>query len=718
MDEYNPLKTKNKYLNTSTAVDDAEMNICRIVVVASLLAAARAGAEEPVFELPDLVVQSRGLDAARNAIAPSLGASRYEIDRETIQKLPQGESARLTDVLLQAPGVVQEAFGDLHVRGDHRNLQYRVNGVLLPEAISGFNQLFDARALRSVSLITGALPAQFGYRTAGVVDMQLRSGREEPGGSLGVYGGSFGTIQPGASYGGSAGPVEYFGSLSGLRSDRGFENPTPGPDGIHNRTNQIRGLVHTAMPVGDRSRISLIAGSMLSTYQVPNTPGLRPGFTAYGQSGFDSAGLRARQVQRNSFAILAGQHSLGDADLQLSAFIRRSSIRYRPDGLGDLLFDGAASAVGRESLSYGTQGDAAWRLHPDHTLRGGFFLSQDTTRSVTDSTVLPLDPFGNAFDAPFNLRESGRVRQTLFGVYLQDEWRIAERLTLNAGGRFDTVSGIVEASQFSPRANLVWTPDEVTTIALGYARYFTPPPAELVGTIDIARYRGTTLQPATRQADPVQAERAHYLNLGIRRRVTESLTLGIEAYGRTVEDMQDLGQFGRAYVFSPYNYRRGRVFGTELTADWRQGPWRLYGNLSISRSEGRGLVSNQYFWSPAELAQIGRKWVRTDHDQLLTGSAGGAYEAWQGGTVSASMVYGSGMRKGFANSEVMTPYVTVNLGLSQRLTLPDGGDWTLRFDVLNLFDRAYQLRDGTGIGVGAPQYGMRRGFFAGLSRAI
>ncbi|SDB43664.1 Outer membrane receptor proteins, mostly Fe transport [Belnapia rosea] len=718
MDEYNPLKTKNKYLNTSTAVDDAEMNICRIVVVASLLAAERAGAEEPVFELPDLVVQSRGLDAARNAIAPSLGASRYEIDRETIQKLPQGESARLTDVLLQAPGVVQEAFGDLHVRGDHRNLQYRVNGVLLPEAISGFNQLFDARALRSVSLITGALPAQFGYRTAGVVDMQLRSGREEPGGSLGVYGGSFGTIQPGASYGGSAGPVEYFGSLSGLRSDRGFENPTPGPDGIHNRTNQIRGLVHTAMPVGDRSRISLIAGSMLSTYQVPNTPGLQPGFTAYGQSAFDSAGLRARQVQRNSFAILAGQHSLGDADLQLSAFIRRSSIRYRPDGLGDLLFDGAASAVGRESLSYGTQGDAAWRLHPDHTLRGGFFLSQDTTRSVTDSTVLPLDPFGNAFDAPFNLRESGRVRQTLFGVYLQDEWRITERVTLNAGGRFDVVSGIVEASQFSPRANLVWTPDEVTTIALGYARYFTPPPAELVGTIDIARYRGTTLQPATRQADPVQAERAHYLNLGIRRRVTESLTLGIEAYGRMVEDMQDLGQFGRAYVFSPYNYRRGRVFGTELTADWRQGPWRLYGNLSISRSEGRGLVSNQYFWSPAELAQIGRKWVRTDHDQLLTGSAGGAYEAWQGGTVSASMVYGSGMRKGFANSEVMTPYVTVNLGLSQRLTLPDGGDWTLRFDVLNLFDRAYQLRDGTGIGVGAPQYGMRRGFFAGLSRAI
>ncbi|MFC7540452.1 hypothetical protein ACFQU2_14585 [Siccirubricoccus deserti] len=110
--------------------------------------------------------------------------------------------------------------------------------------------------------------------------------------------------------------------------------------------------------------------------------------------------------------------------------------------------------------------------------------------------------------------------------------------------------------------------------------------------------------------------------------------------------------------------------------------------------------------------------MRTDHDQLLTGSAGGAFEAWEGGTLSASLIYGSGMRKGFANSEVTTPYVTLNLGLAQRFTLPDGGAWTARLDLLNLFDRAYLLRDGTGIGVGAPQYGMRRGIFAGLSREI
>ncbi|MBC4018290.1 TonB-dependent receptor [Siccirubricoccus deserti] len=675
-------------------------------------------AQETAFELPAIVVQSRRFEEARNRIAPSLGASLYELDRAAITALPQGEAARLSDVLLQAPGVVQEAFGDLHVRGDHRNLQYRVNGVLLPEAISGFSQLFDARALRGVSLITGALPAQFGYRTAGIVDMTLRSGAEDRGGSASLYGGSFGTVQPGASYGGMLGPVEVFGAVSGLRSERGFENPTRGPVALHNETLQGRGLIHAALPLDDRTRLSLIAGSVVARYQVPNTPGLVPEFTAFGRSDFDSAALRAKQLQRSSFLILAGQHALGEADLQLSAFLRSSSVRYRPDGVGDVLFDGAASYVRRESLSFGTQADAAWRIAARHTLRGGLFLSQDTTRNATDSTVLPLDGAGGTVNAPFGISERGQARQQLFGLYLQDEWRLAEALTLNAGARFDSVSGIIEASQLSPRANLVWSPDEATTISFGYARYFTPPPAELLGPVDIRRYLGTTLQPATLRADPVRAERSHYFNLGLRHRVSESLTLGAEAYARAVEDMQDLGQFGRAYIFSPYNYRRGRVYGLELTADWRDGPWRLYGNLAIARSEGRGLVSNQYFWSAEELAQVERKWVRTDHDQLLTGSAGGAFEAWEGGTLSASLIYGSGMRKGFANSEVTTPYVTLNLGLAQRFTLPDGGAWTARLDLLNLFDRAYLLRDGTGIGVGAPQYGMRRGIFAGLSREI
>jgi outer membrane receptor protein involved in Fe transport len=671
-----------------------------------------------VTELPELVVRSRRFEEARGRIAPALGATTYEIDRATIEALPSGANAGLNQVLLQAPGVVQEAQGDLHVRGDHRNLQYRINGVTVPEAISGFGQLFDARGLSAVSLITGALPAQFGYRTAGIVDLRLRSGAQDPGGSIGLYGGSFGTFQPSLSYGGAIGGLEYYFTGSYLRSDRAFENPTPDRVALHNETRQARGLINLGYALDDTTRLAFIAGTNQSRYEIPNTRGIAAEYEVPGLGPFDSANLRARQWQRTSFAVAAVQHTREAFDAQISAFVRQTSISYQPDAVGDLLGSGVASRTIRRNLSVGTQADASYRLGEAHVLRGGFFVSSDVTRAALDSTVLPLDADGAVGGAPFVIAERGRIRTSLYGVYLQDEWRITDALTLNYGARFDVSQGPADGQQLSPRVNLVWRPTGSTTVALGYARYFTPPPAELLTAPALARYVGTTLEPEVSRASPVVPERSHYFNAGIRQRIGEELTLGLEAYYRTVRDMQDLGQFGRAYVFSPYNYEEGRVYGAELSATWRRDPLLLYANLTYGRSEGRGIRSNQYFFGAEELAYINRKFVRTDHEQTFTGSAGASWRAWEGGTLSATLVYGSGMRRGFANSESVTPYLTANLGVSQTLTLPDGGAWTARLDVINAFDRVYQLRDGTGIGVGAPQYGARRGFFVGLSRAL
>ncbi len=50
--------------------------------------------------------------------------------------------------------------------------------------------------------------------------------------------------------------------------------------------------------------------------------------------------------------------------------------------------------------------------------------------------------------------------------------------------------------------------------------------------------------------------------------------------------------------------------------------------------------------------------------------------------------------------------------------MPDGKPVTLRFDVVNVFDTVYELRDGSGIGVFAPQFGLRRGYFVGISKKL
>jgi len=75
------------------------------------------------------------LDEARNGLSPDTGSSIYRFGRKDIEALPFGDNTPLNQVLLQTPGMVQDSYGQLHVRGDHANLQYRINGVVIPESI-------------------------------------------------------------------------------------------------------------------------------------------------------------------------------------------------------------------------------------------------------------------------------------------------------------------------------------------------------------------------------------------------------------------------------------------------------------------------------------------------------------------------------------------------------------------------------------------------------
>ena len=126
--------------------------------------------------------------------------------------------------------------------------------------------------------------------------------------------------------------------------------------------------------------------------------------------------------------------------------------------------------------------------------------------------------------------------------------------------------------------------------------------------------------------------------------------------------------------------------------------------------------SNQDLFDPVELAYVATHYIYTDHDQTITASGGASY-TFRGTTLSTDLIYGSGLRNGFANTSTVSPYATVNLGLSREFEIvPGAKPTTLRFAVVNLLDHSYEIRDGSGIGVFAPQYGARRGFFAGVSQ--
>ncbi len=189
----------------------------------------------------EIVVTATRLNLARDSIQPQIGASTYTVTAAAIEALPGGENTNMNQVILQAPGAVQDSYGQLHIRGEHNGLQFRLNGVILPEGLSVFSQALSPRLAGSVELITGALPAEYGLRTAGIIDIKTKSGAQS-GGSVSIYGGSHGDVEPSIEYGGGDGTTNFFVSGSYKQNDLGIEFPDTRVDPLHDHTEQFNGF--------------------------------------------------------------------------------------------------------------------------------------------------------------------------------------------------------------------------------------------------------------------------------------------------------------------------------------------------------------------------------------------------------------------------------------------------------------------------------------------
>jgi outer membrane receptor protein involved in Fe transport len=730
-----------------------------------------------------LAAKGSVFDQARSNIYTTIGTTSDTISHDTIRDLPGGTNQSVEQVLQQFPGVSQDsaASGLLHVRNDHANVQYRINGVLLPDGVTGFGSIFDTSFVGSMSLVTGALPAEFGLRTVGLVDIKTRTDLFNNSGEVGVYGGSHGTITPTIEYGGTFGGncpttttpttpgyvkatpassdcfagVQYYFTGRYLQNTVGIENPTPSYNAIHDLTQQERGFAYMSAFVDPTTRISLISGTSVNNFQIPNVPGQPIGqngnvTNAFGVTSFNSALLNENQTETTQFNVLSLQKSVDGFDGQLSYFTRYNHLQYTPDPIGDLLINGIASNISRTSLTNGLQGDGSYQVNSAHTLRAGFSVSSEQAFVGNTSLVEPcMICDGSDNGNPIGITDNVSTTGLLMGVYVQDEWKVTNQFTINAGLRFDQMEEFVSANQFSPRLSFTYKPFENTTFHAGYARYFTPPELVEAAPANISLFNNTT-GALSGQSDPVLPERSHYFDAGVDQKIKfgcasdgkncSNLDLGVDAYYKIATDLLDNGLFGQALVLSAFNYARGYNEGIEFHAKYNSGNFQAYANVAVAQQRASDPVSNQYLFDNTtplatlggltELQYVQTHFIYTDHNQFVTASAGAIYQfcgrpailgemTWCGTKLSADMIYGSGLRNGDANIGTVPAYTQVNIGIKREFLLPnDPKPMTIRFDVVNLFDSVYEIRDGSGIGVFAPQFGPRRGFFLGLSKKI
>lgn len=657
----------------------------------------------------EIVITARRLDAARADIAPNLGASTFTLSNEAIERRPGGETTTVAQVMLQMPGVAQTGKGQISLRGSQGGIQYRINNVILPEGIDDLGEQLSPRLADKIQLMTGALPAQYGLQVGGVVNITTKNGLYGEGSQLELYGGGAGQIEPAVEIAGASGSTSYFATGSYLHDAVGLASPDGSRKPAHDRTDQFEGLTFLDHVIDDAARVSLVAGFSDERFQIPENPKVDLSDPAQVSPANPIDGGRLHQ--QDAYGALSYLRSEGASTLQFSVYGRLSHNAFRSGASTGVFQTGLGGETTEKGAALGVQAEGAFKLGAQHTLRAGGIASYNRLHSRIDGIAL-----SSAAPTPVPFASADRVHRDEASLFLQDEWKPTDSLTLNYGVRFDRISGFVDGNAVGPRASLAWSGPLGFTLHAGYARYLVAPSlfagahAQALAVASGGRSRGT--------GDPLQLERDNYYDVGLQRNFGE-FTVGLDAFWRDADDFLSESQDGSPLLAKPFNYHKARIRGAVFSATYAEGHLSAWANVAFTQARAKGLVSGQAYFSSAALAVIENSWVRPEGTQRLSGSAGAAYSLGALG-LSGELLYGSGQARSPRASGLqpssLPGYVQANLALTYRLDGLRGRPFDMRLDVINLTDRRYQISDDSKVGL--PQWGPRRGIFVGIEQSF
>ena len=660
----------------------------------------------------------------------------YSLSRKDVEILPRGNNNTVAEVLQTVPGVVYGALGQTHIRQDHANQQFRIDGVPIPEGVSStFTDVISPRMWERADIILGGMEAQYGNKTALVVDITSKSGTRPGFGSLQMFGGSNETVNPSFEYGGTVGEkFRYYVLNSFTSTNRGIEPPTAGHSVFHGQSERNQTYLRGDYQHDNRNSFSWVFLNAVAKYQIPTLPGLTTNLDTLpllqaqdpAYSPVASQAVDQNQKENSQYAHLIWRQDVDAANFfQLAGFWRSSYANFTTDPFNVLAYtpDAAepfsAADQKRTAYSLGTRLDHTWTPNTKHLVKSGFqfqYTNAGNRARFYDfarnpGTGLPVGPVLSQESANTNVQ----VREEF---WVQDQWSPNGRWTFNLGVRLDTVQGsFYNEGQLSPRIGATYKLNQSNVFHAYYGRLFTPPNVEQVAFAK-ANLQGSTAEPENPTGFKPRSERSHYFEIGSYHALNTWATLELTGYYKRSHYQSDAGQFGSTPLLNFFAFNWGYQAGIEGALKMQVTENLIArGNVAWGRCRGSGLQSGQYLLEQAEINDISSGGgVFCDHSQSMTSSAVASYKFREHTTFTGQMLYGSGLRAAEpgakTNSSHSPSWTTYNLSVSHIFLLPHKQKFLLGFDVVNLLDQKYLYNSGEGsIGLGVPHAGMPRSFF-------
>ena len=567
------------------------------------------------------------IDRHRTGSINRIGSESIE-DRSTA--LP-GRS--VVDLVNSQPGWLYEGNAVLHPRGSEYQTQFVVDGVPLTDNRSpSFGTEIEADDVQSMSIYTANIPAEYGRKLGGVVEViTAKDPRTGFHGKAVLAGGSFGTGDGYVSAQYTRRRDTFGVTADGAMTDR-FLNP-PVEQNYSNRATTGDFSARYERDFTDRDRLGLIVRHALSRFQVPN------------EQLQQAAGQRQDRGNFETMGILSYQHIftpnvLGDlrwmardaTDTLSSNALSTPIIAFQNRGFREEYFKGSVSA------HHGVQ---EWKV--------GFELDFASIHERFNDVITDASQFGPGTPATFSFLGRGRDREQ--SGFVQDLIRLG-KWTASAGLRWDHYQLLVNQNAVSPRLGLArYVPAADLVLHASYDRVFQTPAFENILLSSSAAV--AALNPNVLRL-PVKPSHGNYYEVGATKGFFGQVKLDVNYFRRYSSNAADDDLLLNTGVSFPIAFRKAAVYGAEGKLEIpRLG--KLSGFVSYSYMVGSTYlpVTGGLFLGDAAASALSRTTGRfwDTQDQRNTVRTRFRYALARRMWVAAGGEYGSGLPVAFDGTE-------------------------------------------------------------------